>query len=322
MEAVLENLSNFSNTTTNQGLLNPGFAAFLIVIAIPVVAVIIFNGLIAIVLVRSTSVAVTVRVPLINLLVVILFGAVNLLLGLLTTLVLVLSDTTEPPLPLCRFVLWVYEVTRLARLLGLVVFSLMMFQTVTGTCDTRKFRAMILSLAAAWVIALLMSVHVLAPPIYGVQYAEGIVCLPTVGYAKLEIVQFVVFMSWIVFASCGFVSILASICVVLGALCYLKRHTNSKGVQYKKAIVKLAAFLVTGNVLIVTGQIVLFAVNLWVIFESIDGVYLSYILQILSFTPTPIIIVVFLKPVQRGLHRLFCCKHLKGSGTIPMQLEE
>ena len=159
----------------------------------------------------------------------------------------------------------------------------------------------------------------LCTTIYGVQYAEGIVCLPTVGYAKLEIVQFVVFMSWIVFASCGFVSILASICVVLGALRYLKRHTNSKGVQYKKAIVKLAAFLVTGNVLIVTGQIVLFAVNLWVIFESIDGVYLSYILQILSFTPTPILIVVFLKPVQRGLHHLFCCKHLKGSGTILMQ---
>ena len=322
MEAVLENLSNFSNTASNQSLRNPGFAAFLIVIAILLVAVIIFNGLIAIVLVRSTSVAVTVRAPLINLLVVILLGAVNLLLGSLTTIVLVLSDSTEPPLPLCRFILWVYQVTRLARLLGLVVFSLMVFQTVTGKCDTRKFRAMILSLAAAWVIALLMCVHVLAPPIYGVQYAEGIVCLPTVGYAKLEIVQFVVFMSWIVFASCGFVSILASICVVLGALCYLKRHTISERAQYKKAIVKLAAFLVTGNVLIVTGQIVLFAVNLWVIFESIDGVYLSYILQILSFTPTPILIVVFLKPVQRGLHRLFCCMHLKGSGTIPMQQEE
>ena len=73
MEAVLENLSNFSNTTTNQGLRNPGFAVFLIVIAIPLVAVIIFNGLIAVVLLRSTSVAVTVRVPLINLLVVILY---------------------------------------------------------------------------------------------------------------------------------------------------------------------------------------------------------------------------------------------------------
>ena len=323
MEAVLENLSNFSSTTSNQGLRNPGFAVFLIVIAILLVAVIIFNSLIAIVLLRSTSVAVTIRVPLINLLVIILLGAVNLLLGSLTTVVLVLSDPTEPPLPLCRFVLWVYEVTRLARLLGLVVFSLMVFQTVTGTCGTRRFRAkwlMILSLGATWAIALLMCVHVLAPPIYGVQYAEGIVCLPTVGYAKLEIVQFVVFMSWIVFASFGFVSILASICVVLGALCYLKRLTIS-GDQYKKTIVKLAAFLVTGNVLIVTGQIVLFAVNLWVIFESIDGVYLSYTLQILSFTPTPILIAMFLKPVQRGLHHLFCCKHFKGNGTIPMQQE-
>ena len=110
----------------------------------------------------------------------------------------------------------------------------MVFQAVT--CGTRKLRAkwlMILNLAATWVIALLMCVHVLAPPIYGVQYAEGIVCLPTVGYAKFEIVQLSVYMSWIVFASFS-VSILVSICVVLGALCYLKRHTILEGALYKR----------------------------------------------------------------------------------------
>ena len=118
----------------------------------------------------------------------------------------------------------------------------------------------------------------------------------------------------------SFVSILVSICVVLRALCYFKRHTISEGAQYKKTIVKLAAaaFLVTGNVLIVTGQIVTFAVNLGIISESTVGVYLSLILHILSFTPTPILIAMFLKPVQRGPHHLFCCKHFKGNGTIPI----
>ena len=322
MEEVLKNLSNYSNTTTNQGLRNPGFAAFFIVLAIPLVAVIVFNGLIAVVLLRSTSVAVTVRVPLINLLVVILFGALNLFLGSLTTVVLVLSDPTEPPLPLCRFVLWVYHGTRLARLLGLLVFSLMVFQTVT--CGTRKFRAkwLILILIATWVITILMCVHVLAPHISGVQYVDGVLCFPTVGYDKFEIVQLSVYMSWIAFVSFGFVSILVSICIVLGALCHFKRYTISEGAQYKKAIVKFAAFLVTGNVLIVTGQIVLFAVNVWLIFESTVGVYLALIILILSFTSTPILIVVFLKAVQRGLHHLFCCKHSKGNETISMQQED
>ena len=321
MEAVLENHSNFSNTTTNQGLRNPGFAVFLIVIAIPLVAVIVFNGLIAVLLLRSTSVAVTVRVPLINLLVVILFGAVNLLLGSLTTVVLVLSDSTEPPLPLCRFFLWVYQGTRLTRLLGLLVFSLMVFQTVT--CGTRKFRAkwLILSLAVTWVIALLMCLHVLAPPIYRVQYVDGVLCFPTVGHPKFEIIQLSVYMSWIAFALLGFVSILVSICVVLGALCYFKRQTISEGAQYKKAIVKLAAFLVTGNILSVTVEFGLFTVNVWLIFESTVGVYLALIIHSLPFTSTPILIAVFLKPVQRGLHRLFCSKHFKGNGTIPMQQE-
>ena len=79
---------------------------------------------------------------------VILFRAVTSLLGSLTTVVLVLSDSTEPPLLLCQFRIWVNQVTRLARLLGLLVFSLMVFQTVT--CGARKFRAkwLILSLVA------------------------------------------------------------------------------------------------------------------------------------------------------------------------------
>ena len=171
---------------------------------------------------------------------------------------------------------------------------------------------MILILIATWTIALLMCAPALAPPISGVQYVNGI-------YMFDEIVQLSVYMSWIALASLGFVSILVSISVVLGALCYFKRHTISEGAQYKKAIVKFAAFLVTGNVLIVMGQIVLFAVNLWLIIESTVGVYLSSILHILSFTPTPILIVVFLKPVQRGLHHLFCCKHFKGNETISMQ---
>ena len=207
----------------------------------------------------------------------------NLLLGSLTTVVLVLSDSTEPPLPLCRFVLWVYQVTRLAQLLGLLVFSLMVFQTVT--CGTRKFRAkcLILSLAATWVIY--STTHVRSCPC--TTHIWSAVCWrhSVLTYSRICQVRncpIVSLMSWIVFALLGFVSILVSICVVLGALCYFKRHTISEGAQYKKAIVKLAAFLVTGNILSVTVEFVFFTANVWLIFESTVGVYHS-----LSYTACP-----------------------------------
>ena len=43
---------------------------------------------------------------------------------------LALSDATELPLELCQFSVWVYSVTAVARLLGVLIFSVLMFQTV------------------------------------------------------------------------------------------------------------------------------------------------------------------------------------------------
>ena len=62
------NLSN-SSTTNFQAMPSPDLTALVIVLSAACVALTIFNGLIAIQLLQSTSVAIQVRVPLINLLV-------------------------------------------------------------------------------------------------------------------------------------------------------------------------------------------------------------------------------------------------------------
>ena len=52
------------------------------------------------------------------------------------------------------------------------------------------------------------------------------------------------------------------------------------------------------------------------------AVYTIYITILLSFIPTPILIVVFLKPVRKGLRRLLCNKYKKDNETIHMQQAE
>ena len=51
---------------------------------------------------------------------------------------LALSDATEPPLPLCQFGYWVYTDMLVVRLLGLLIFSVLMFQTVA--CSRRRIQ--------------------------------------------------------------------------------------------------------------------------------------------------------------------------------------
>ena len=162
-------------------------------------------------------------------------------------------------------------------------------------------------------IALLTSIDNIVPPIYGVQYIGGVACFPTEGYPQYRILSLAYLISWIIIAL--LLPLALCICIPMAALCYLKRHTISEGAQYKKAMIKFAAFLIIGNVLNVLGQVVPAIVAVTLL--DIIGVCLAYIISILSFIPTPILIVLFLKPVQEQLRHLFCKKWQKNQDCAP-----
>ena len=317
------NLSNSSICTDYQAMPSPHITAFVILLSIASVPLSIFNGLIAILLLQSTSVAIQVRVPLINLLVEIIITNVVLFCIGVISVALALSDATEPPLPLCQFGYWVYTDMLVVRLLGLLIFSVLMFQTVA--CSRRKIRAkwMMCSLVASWVIAVPSNIHLLVPGIYGFQYVGGIACFPTEGIPEYHVVRLTYNILWLVIAC--FVPLLLSICVLLVTLCYIKLHSIPEEAQYKKALAKFAAFFITGNVLNVLGTVMPRILSQIVPSTKSGngvGVYIIYISVFLSFIPTPILIAVFLKPVRKRLCHLFCSKYRRNNETIPMQHAE
>ena len=315
---VCGNLSN-SSVIDHHVQLRPDLTAFLFVYAIACVPVAIFIGLTAVLLLQSSSVAITVRVPLLNLLVITLITNVVFVCTSIGSAASALSHAS-PPLPLCRFVAWFYSVSMVARLLGQMIFSALMFHT--ATCGNRKIQAkclMMCSLVASWVIALVSRAHFLVPGIYGYQYVGGIVCFATAGCPEYEALRLITTLLWLVLTCC--LPLLMCICISLATLCYIKCHTISEGAQYNKAMVKLAAFLITENALNVLGVIVQTVIvrgSLATINTS-AVVYLTYTTILLSYFPTPVLIIVFLKPVRKRLRHLFCSKCQKDNTTLPMQ---
>ena len=175
------------------------------------------------------------------------------------------------------------------------------------------------SLVATWVIAILASTDRLVPGVFGFRYVGSIACISTNVCPEYQVFRLTYNILWLVIACC--VPVLLCICVLLCTLCYMKRHTISEEAQYKKAMAKFAAFLITGNVLNVLGTVMPTALVRDVIDIHVM-VYITYISILLSFIPTPILIVVFLKPVQKRLCCLMCCKYQKHNETIPMQQAE
>ena len=178
MEEELRNISN-SSTTTCQALPDPGFTAFVIVLAVTLVPVILLNGLVAIMLLRATSVAIQVRTLVVNLLVAILIVAVVWLCVVLYSLALALGYASEPSLPFCRFAIFVFAFTIQGRILGLTLLSAMVLQPVA--CGTAESGAkwLMYSLAPCWVIAFILTFRILMPETYAVQYVECIACYPS-----------------------------------------------------------------------------------------------------------------------------------------------
>ena len=314
IEDVYWNMSN-SSGTTNEASLGPGFTTFIIALSMILGAIITIDGLMAIMLLQSTSLAIPVRVLLVNLLVASLVSAVISLSSLLNTVVLSLSSTSEPSLPFCRTMLWGFYVTTEARLLGLVAFSIMVRRIVT--CGKRKIGAkwLILSLAVTWGIAVLTRIDTIVPPIYGVRYVGGVACFPVRAYPEYEAIRLSYFFLWVAFACC--VPLVGCIGVLLATLHYIKQHTISEGAQHKKALAKFAAFLIIGSIVYILGQVVPAIVTLTL--SHAMGVYLAYTMYGLSLIPTPILITVFLKPVRKQMRDLLCKKCPKDKDSPPNQ---
>lgn len=173
------------------------------------------------------------------------------------------------------------------------------------------------SLVASWVLSLFTVVGLIVPPISTVQYAEGRACFIAEGSPDIEfhIICLTYLSLWFVIGLS--VALLVCMFVPLCTLCYNRWHTISEGAQYNKTLVKLTAFLLAGNVIYFLGLVIA-----TIAFSKIPDavtVYIVYTSIPLLYIPVPILIVVFLKPVQKQLCHLFCSKCRKYDESTPMQ---
>ena len=321
----MENCTNCSVNDPN--LAGPGFRAFLILVLLVVITAIALNVTIISALCVAHSVSKLMRTFLINLLAaglsVALIGIGFILSGL------VLNFTSHPPpdLGFCRFLVWGYSAGSIARLYCLAGFSIVVLLIVRYNKKEMKTLHIVIFLALIWCVSILPNNEILIPPIYAVQYFDNVACFPKTLDADIIIeVRYVFTATGIIFG--GLTPLTISIVVPIVVLCYVRRNTIAEGSSYNKGIAKFTLFLVAGNLMNIIGQAV---VVLIVYVSEPPGVYLSYSAGLISLIPTPIMILIFMKPVRAQVTKVMCraripsiCHILKVSsssdriGSIPV----
>ena len=301
----MENCTNCSVNDPN--LAGPGFGAFLIVLLLMVITAIVLNLTVITALCVAYSVTKPVRIFLINLLVA---GVIFSLIGIgfiLSGLVLNFTSLPPPDLGFCRFLVWGLSVGSIARLYSLAGFSIVVLLIVRYNKKEMKTLHIVLFLALIWCVSILLNTHILVPPIFVVQYYDDVACFPRTLDADIIIEARYVFIAiWVIFG--GLAPLTISIVVPIVVLCYVRRNTIAEGSSYNKGMAKFTLFLVAGNLINLVG---LAGLNYSVYVSDSTGVFIVNSATLISLIPTPIMILIFLKPVRGKLTKVICC------GRIP-----
>ena len=300
-------MDNFTLLPGNDTSLNsPGFMAYCILLGMLTLVAGVMLGFTTLALLMATSIPRPARLFLINLLLGGLLVAVIMLFILGNSVALIGRNTHQPkPRYLCRVYLWVFGAGGVARLWSLAAFSFSILGIVRYGKKTISMWSAAVIIIILWLVPMILSVYLLLPYVFEAQFVDGVACFPDRDNVIVVQARYTFLLTWTFLG--GIIPLIVSIIVPIVCLCYIKKNMFTEGTQYRKGMAKFSLFLVVGGCISVTGQALPALLSLSL---TAPGVYLSYGFAAISLLPTPIIIMVYLKPVQEQAKKIVTCGHL------------
>ena len=301
----MENLTNSSLPTSVSELAGPGFGAFIIIITLLLLMSVVLIAITITALCMAHSVPRIVRIFLINLLVAGLFAAGVLMIFTLIGTVLNFTSAPPPHNVFCRLLVWAYIASATTRLHSLPAFSIVILLMVKYNKKDFAVCYIVSALVFLWTAGRILDFNLLVPSFYSVQYYDNVICFPVTNDPAVILEASLAFVGfWVVFG--GVVPMTISIVVPIVVLCYVKCNTFTEGSTYNKGLAKFALFLASGNIIHILGHVLVTLVS--VNYSEVPSIYISYSFAAASLVPTPIMVVMYLKPVRSVLKNSLCCK--------------
>ena len=302
----MENTS-FNFTYDQESLLrHPGVQVAFLLAVLLLVAIGIFDILVITVLALERKVAVALRVYLINLLVANTLVALTEKVSILSMIVFASLDIQDPSPIFCRLLIWTWAVASLVRSFSLTTFSLAV--ALIGRYGITCYRTLyiVITLCTVWLAAVVIDVYVLVPQTLSVKYLEGYVCYPSSRAPDGSLMAgfYLNTLWWLVG---GAIPITASVVISLVAILYVKYCKRNEGTERQGSLAKFPLFLLFGNIvnfIAILLPVVLNTYNATVVGSSITSGLIT-----LTLIPTPILVVVFLKPIRVKMRKVLsrCC---------------
>ena len=291
----MDNCTSTLNCTSE--LKTARFAVFCILMSVVAASAILLDVLTMAGLLLQSAVPRLLKVLLLNLLTAsIISGIVWGIILNLAASVLALSEISDPFDPFCRVSIFLYATSSVMRMFTVATFSVAVFLVLKYGAKPIKNKAIVAVIIGLWCGAICLDIHILIPYVYASQYVGGVACFPHVEEPVIRQLRYTFTAIWCTFG--GVIPLAVCIAVPIICLCYIRHYTIVDNAVYKKAMAKLALFLMIGSLINILGQAVPGVITH---FTQSQAVYMTYALVVTSLLPTPIVILIFLKPVRDAL---------------------
>ena len=221
----------------------------------------------------------------------------------------------------CRLMLWVIASGGAARLMYMTTFAISVYVLVRYGARKMKIWVAVVAVVGVWVGVLLPNAAIFSPDIVLINFHDNNTCAAH-GTGDKAFVYAFGYMS--VYGLLGFaVSVFSPIATVW----FIRHNTISGDITLVKAMLKFAVFLILGNIINFVGQTtpLLFAAfapagkdwyTLEKAFNYVEGVFI-----LLSLIPTPVLILIYFRPVRQRMKRMLCssCSCLKKASRQRMR---
>ena len=211
----------------------------------------------------------------------------------------------------CRLMLWVIALGGAARLMYMTTFAISVYVLIRYGARKMKIWVAVVVVVCVWIVSLLSNTIIFSPDIVRINFHDNKSCVPHGTGYKTFITTFVLNAAYVL------LELVVSVFSPIATVWFIRHNTISGDTTLVKTMVKFTVFLILGNVINFFGHIVplIFAtfaldgMNSYTLEKAFS--YTQGVLILISLIPTPVIILVYFRPVRQRMKRMLCCVCMK-----------
>ena len=263
----------------------------------------VFNVLILSLVVAAKAIPCVVRFVLANILIANFTSGSGILVIVLARIIVTRVQHFSLTDGSCRFLIAFVSVGGTSRPLTMAVYASVVFIIIVNSISTVKFKSLSICVLIMWLVCVTFSSTVFFPDIVKVSTSQNTRCVPRPGpYSLVYTVPF--------FLCFVFIPFTLEVVILIMAFCYVRANSVRENVAHLRPLLKFCAFLLLGNLLsamgqstpVITAYVNFPAPDLIVAIDKANGFII-----LLSLIPTPILILVYFKPVRALIKQCFLC---------------